>query len=333
MHPLRTAAPKLWVIAALAGLALALHIGVGSAVLAHPAEVLRAILQGPGADDPLSSIVWDIRMPRAIGCALVGALLGAVGAAFQALFRNPLAEPYVIGVSSGAAAGGVLALVAGFGAMAAGLGLMGAAFLGGLGALLLVMSFARRRGVLSVPRLLLAGVVIGAMLAALTTLILLAGGEDANRVLRWLLGSTTPMFWNRIVFMLGVLAIGGWVLYVAGRHLNAYSIGEEHARLLGVDTARLVRRTLVAGTAMAAVAVGATGIIGFLGLVAPHLARRIVGADARATLPAATLTGAALLLAADLVAQRAVPGVEVPVGAVTAILGAPALVILLRARD
>lgn len=333
MHPLRRASPKLWVMACLLLVALIAHVGIGSSVLIPPGDLLASLRRGPGGPDALDSILWDLRLPRAAGCALVGALLGAVGAAFQALFRNPLAEPYVIGVSSGAAVGGVLALVLGLGAAFGGLGLMAFAFAGGLGALALVMSLARRRGVLSVPRLLLAGVVIGAMLSAMTTLVLLAAGEDTNRVLRWLLGSTSPMFWNRTALMLGALVIGGWVLFTASRQLNAYAIGEDHARLLGVDTSRLIRRTLLAGTAMAAVAVGSTGIIGFLGLVAPHVSRRLVGPDARASLPASALVGGGLLLLADLLAQRAVPGSDLPVGAITAILGAPALVVLLRAKD
>lgn len=138
------------------------------------------------------------------------------------------------------------------------------------------------------------------------------------------------MFWNRTAMMAVTLVVAGWVLMRAARGLNAFAMGERQAQSVGVDPVRLKRAVLLAGTAMASVAVGAVGIVGFLGLVAPHIARRAVAVDLRWSLPGATLLGALLMLAADLVAQRAIPGVELPVGAVTALLGAPTLLILLR---
>lgn len=310
-----------------------LHIGIGSSVWIAPGQVLAEIARG-NADgaDPINTIVWQIRLPRAAGCLLVGAMLGLVGAAFQALFRNPLAEPYVVGVSSGAAVGGSLAIVLRFSEALFGLAGLGAAFAGGLGSLALVVALARRRGVINVPTLLLAGVVVGSLLAALLSLILLAAGGNTNQVLRWLLGSMTPMFWPRVA-ILAIALLGGTALLTREtRRLNAFAVGEDSAQRLGVDTARLKKRVLVTGTAMAAVAVGSVGIVGFLGLVAPHIARRMLGIDLRQSLIGAGLFGAILLLAADLLAQRAVPGVELPVGAVTAVLGAPTLLLLLRGK-
>jgi len=312
-------------------LALILHVGIGSYLWIDPVTVMRELFRGesPGTTTA-NQVIWALRLPRAVGCALAGGLLGATGAAFQALFRNPLAEPYVIGVSSGAGVGGALATVLGLGAYASGLGVMAASFAGGLASLFLVLSLARHQGVVRVTTLLLAGVVVGSLLSSLMTLVILAAGEDTNRVLRWLLGSATPMFWNRCAIMAGVLVVAGAVLMTGARGLNAFAMGERQAQSLGVNPVKLKRHVLIAGTAMASVAVGAVGIVGFLGLVAPHIARRVVAVDLRWSLPAATLLGAVLMLAADLIAQRAIPGIELPVGAVTAVLGAPTLLLLLR---
>jgi iron complex transport system permease protein len=214
-----------------------------------------------------------------------------------------------------------------------GMGIMVSAFATGLLSLALVFSMASRRGVVQVQTLLLAGVVVGALLSAVLSLILLAAGQDTNQVLRWLLGSTTPMFWNRIAAMAVVMLAGGTVMLLQTRRLNAFAISEETAQRLGVDTSSLKSVVLVTGTAMTAVAVGSSGIIGFLGLVAPHISRRLLGVDWRWSLPGSALLGSTLLLAADIAAQRAIPNTELPVGVVTALLGAPFLLVLLRRKD
>jgi iron complex transport system permease protein len=192
---------------------------------------------------------------------------------------------------------------------------------------------ATRRGIVQVQTLLLAGVVVGALLSAILSMVLLVAGEDTNQVLRWLLGSTTPMFWDRIAIMLVVYVVGGGVLIRQSRRLNAFAVSEETAQRLGIDTGALKSVVLVAGTAMTAVAVGSTGIIGFLGLVAPHISRRILGVDWRWSLPGSALIGSALLLLADIVGQQLKPGTEIPVGIVTALLGAPFLLVLIRKKD
>lgn len=314
--------------------AFVLHVGIGSYLWIAPWEVLAEIAAGPnGSPAGIHSIIWDIRLPRALGCLCVGATLGAVGSAFQALFKNPLAEPYIIGVSSGAAVGGALAVVLGVSALWSGLSGLVFAFAGGLGALGLVMGLARRRGTLSVPTLLLSGVVIGSLLSAILTLVLLAAGEDTNRVLRWLLGSTTPMFWSRALVLGIVLVLGGYLLIRETRRLNLFAMGEDDAQRLGVNTRALKRTVLVTATAMTATTVGAVGIIGFVGLVAPHISRRFLGVDVRHSLAGSFLVGAGILLCADLLAQRLVSGMDLPVGAVTAVIGAPALLVLLRGQN
>lgn len=296
-----------------------------------PSAILAALTAGPGAQGADSLVVWEIRLPRAASAALAGALLALVGSAFQGLFRNPLAEPYIIGVSSGAAFGGTIALLAGLGGVAWGLGLPFFGFAGGIASLLLVLSLSQwgRTGIESI---LIAGVVIGSMLSALLSIVLIMSGQDANQVLRWLLGSVTPASWPKTGLMALVLAAVLPVLLVSSPRLNAVAISEDASARAGINVKRIRWTILLAGTFGAAGAVGATGVIPFLGLAGPHIARRIVGEDQRLLMPASLILGAALLLAADLLAQRVVPGGELPVGALTAVLGAPVLLVLLRAR-
>jgi iron complex transport system permease protein len=323
---MRRGGPGVLALAGASLLALALYIAIGGSVALPLDEVLRQTLAGDTGEPGANAILWRVRLPRAVACGLVGAMLGVVGSSFQALFRNPLADPYVIGVSSGAAVGGTLAVLLGW---ETGLAQPALAFIGGFGALALVTGIARRAGG-SATSVLLAGVVTGSMLAAWVTLNLVWAGQDSGRVLRWLLGSTTPMFWDRVVVLAVVCVLGSLALWSVSRKLNAVAVSEFMAARQGVDTVRVRRTVLAAGSAMVAAAVGTVGMIGFVGLVAPHIARRLFGNDLRVALPASGLIGALLLMAADVAAQRAQPGAELPLGAVTAVLGAPFLLALLQ---
>ncbi|MFN3729030.1 MAG: FecCD family ABC transporter permease [Fimbriimonadaceae bacterium] len=322
------------VLGVLTVLAFLLHVGIGAYFRLSPIQVAQEVLRGDvGGSDAINNVIWRLRLPRAAACVLVGMMLGLVGSAFQSLFRNPLADPYLVGASSGAAVGGAIATVAGWSALFNGLAVGLAALIGGLATLAVVIAIASRRGRQEVTTLLLSGVVVGSMLAALLALVLLSAGQDTNRVLRWLMGSMTPMFAPKLWVLLAALVIGAPILLRDAKALNLMALGEETARRLGVDAHRVKWRVLIVGTAMTSIAVGAVGIIGFLGLVSPHIARRLVGVDWRRSLPVSALVGAVLLCLADLAAQRLVPDVELPVGAVTAILGAPALLVLIRRKD
>jgi iron complex transport system permease protein len=325
--------PVPWLIAliALVAVACVVHLARGGGSDAvRIQDVVPQLLKGDTSESAANVIVWQLRMPRMLAALLAGAILGAVGAVFQAYFRNALAEPYVIGVSSGAGLGGTIAVVVGFSQSLATLGSVVLAFLGGLLSLWLVLSLARRRGAVQVHTLLLAGVVTSAMLSALMTTVLMLGGQDTGRILRWLLGSLTTVTTERLWAMAVVLVLGLLALQGETRALNAFSVGEFTSERLGVDPRRLRAVVLTVGTAMVAVAVGAVGIIGFLGLMAPHISRRLLGIDLRWSLLGSALCGSALLLASDLAAQNIHPDFELPVGAVTALIGAPALLWLLK---
>jgi iron complex transport system permease protein len=210
------------------------------------------------------------------------------------------------------------------------MGMLGMAFLGGSGALALVLFLAGRRGRTDVQTLLLAGVVIGAMLSAVLSLVLYSAGEDTNQILRWLMGMMTPMYWPKVAALLAALVFGLAILIPQGKKLNALAVSEDSARRLGVDTRRLKMTILLMGSAMAAVTVGTIGVIGFLGLVAPHISRRMLGVDWRYSLLGAGAVGAVILIFADILSQRLIPGAELPVGIITAVLGAPFLLVLMR---
>jgi iron complex transport system permease protein len=282
----------------------------------------------PGTTE--NTIVWQIRLPRAFGCVLVGAILGMTGSAFQALFRNPLAEPYLVGVSGGAGVGGTLGVLLGLSGFGSGLGLLGMAMVGGVAAVLFVVALAGGRTEGYPVRLILAGVVVGTVLSAVMTLLLILGGQDTTQVLRWLLGSMSPMLWIENWVLLGLLGAGLAIFLAQARAMNVLAMDGFVAESLGVPVRRVSLLILVVGSVVVSAAVGAVGIIGFLGLVAPHVARRLFPIDQRFLIPASALIGSGLLLFADSVSQRLLPGGELPVGATTAILGAPVLLVLLR---
>lgn len=321
----------IWIGAAVV-CAFLVHLGLGSTNFVDPVRVVQELLRGPMADPSReNAVVWSIRLVRSCGCLLVGGLLGVVGSALQALFRNPLADPYIVGVSSGAAVGAVISIVFGFAGALGGLGQLSMAFVTGLASLGIVYAVAQRRGAVDVGTLLLAGVVVGALLSALTSYTLLHAGQDTNRVLRWLLGSTSEFTWAHNAVLAPILAVGSAILILQSRNLNAFAVGEEAALRLGVDARRLKGTVLVVGTAMTAASVGAAGIVGFLGLVSPHLARRLLGVDWRVGLIGSLMLGSSLLLVADAIAQRAGSELtELPVGIVTSLIGAPFLLVLLK---
>ena len=306
--------------AALAGFALAL--GVGSVAL-DPITVLRAL---SGGADPMSrTIVRELRLPRALAAFATGGSLATAGALLQVLLRNPLADPYVLGVSGGAAVGALAAMLLGALAWLVPAG----AFAGALLSTVLVFALARGSGAWSPTRLLLTGVIIAAGWGAVVALLLsLAPEAQLRGMLFWLIGdlSAPPAAWTP----LAVLGIALAVALPFARDLNALARGEAMAMALGVSVARLPWLIFALAALLTAVAVTTAGAIGFVGLIVPHAVRLLIGNDQRALLPAAALAGGAMLLFADTLARQVAAPAQLPVGVVTALIGVPVFLILLR---
>ncbi|CAL9638992.1 FecCD family ABC transporter permease [Streptomyces sp. enrichment culture] len=286
----------------------------------------------PGTDD---LIVWQLRLPRALSAALVGAGLGLGGTAMQAMVRNPLADPYVLGVSNGASLGAVAAIVLGIGTGGTlGLGLSGAAFAGALATFALVWTVARRGGGFAPLRLVLAGVAIGQFLSGFTSyLVLRAGDEQQTRsVLYWLMGSLGGATWELLCAPAVAVPAALLWLQARARGLNALTMGDETAAGLGVDATRLRRELFTLTSLLTGVLVAVSGAIAFVALMVPHACRLVVGGDHRRLLPVAALSGALLLVAVDIVCRTAMDTQELPVGVVTSLIGAPALLYLLDRR-
>jgi iron complex transport system permease protein len=336
--------------------AVVLNLGVGAVSIA-PGQVLGILADRLGLDvgatwtGQQAAVLEVIRAPRVLMCGLIGAVLAVSGAALQGVFRNPLADPSVIGVSSGAAVGAVAAIVLGAGAgAAAGAGTTGvagtaagglglaltpiAAFVGGLLAALAVYAMSRREGRTEVVTMVLTGVAVSAICGAFVGLLtFLADDAQLRSIVFWSLGSMGGATWPALTAAGPMLVAAVVLLPLFGRPLNALVLGEREARHLGVDTERV--RLAVVG--LAALGTGASvsiaGIVGFVGLVTPHLLRLIAGPDHRLLLPASALGGAVLLLAADLAARTVVVPAELPLGVVTALVGGPFfLFLLLRTR-
>jgi iron complex transport system permease protein len=298
---------------------------------AESVSLTRALADPTSLD---ATIVLSARLPRVALAAISGAALACVGVAFQALLRNPLADPYVLGVSGGAATGATLAIVAGAGAYS----LLGAALVpaaalvGGLGATFLVYAIARAGGEVSGTTIVLAGVIVNAIAASVITFVkTLVSAAKAQELLFWLMGFLDVPSVAQLVSVSIWTVLGLALLGVDAGRLNLLSLGREPAAHLGVEVHRVERRVFFAASAVTGAIVSLTGLIGFVGLVVPHAVRRLVGSDHRIVLPAALLLGASTLVLCDLGARAAFRwlGTEPPVGAVTALIGGPVFLLLL----
>ncbi|HVH38745.1 MAG TPA: iron ABC transporter permease [Gemmatimonadaceae bacterium] len=304
----------------LLGVAVVVGLAGGSVPLS-PLDVWRA-LTGNGAGDTASAIVQGLRLPRVVLGAVVGAGLAASGTALQATLRNPLAEPYLLGVSGGAAVGAVLAVVVGV-SMPSLVPL--AAFAGAALAVLLVLVVARASGAYADPRvLLMAGVVVGAFCnAAIMVALATAPEESVRGALWWMMGSVGDAQWSTVRSVSGYVVAGIALLAWWGRDIDVLALGEDAAASLGLDVERVTRRIYLTASLLAAATVAGAGLIGFVGLIVPAIARALGARTTRETVAASALAGAALVVGADLVARTVVRPAELPLGAVTAIIGVP----------
>jgi len=315
-------------LALVLALALAFGVAVGPSGLA-PREVWEALASGAGG--PAADIVRAVRLPRVGLAAAVGAALAVAGVVFQALLRNPLADPYVLGVSGGAALGGIAVLTLGG---AVGLGYAAvppAAFAGALLALLGLLAVAGPAGRLSSTSLLLIGVVFNAFAsAAIVFLASLAGLTEGAQVFLWLIGSLADARPALAGSLVAFVIVGLLAVLPFARALDLLALGEESAALLGIDALRARRWLLFASSLLVGAAVSVAGLVGFVGLVVPHALRLALGPDHRLLVPASALAGAAFLVLCDTLARTVLGGRELPVGALTALAGGPFFLYLLR---
>jgi iron complex transport system permease protein len=324
-------AGRLVLLTALLCVAVLIGIRVGAVGLSV-ADILDAL--AGRADRATEAIVVGLRTPRVVLASLCGAALALSGSTCQALLRNPLADPYILGISSGAAVGAVGAIMLGVGNGPTWL-LPTAAFGGSLLALVLVLRIATIAGeALDSRILILAGVVVAAFANAIVLLFLtFADVESFRTAMFWMMGSLAGATWTRAATLGVPLIVAAVVLFGYARSLDALSIGDTTAAALGVSVERTKRACFVLAALLAAVSVAVSGVVGFVGLVTPHAIRLLWGSDHRFLLPASALLGASFLVFADLGARAIVPTSELPLGVVTAMIGVPVFVVLLRRRD
>lgn len=339
-HARRRLHVLLWVGGLTATLLIAVPVAVGlGPVAVAPGTVARIVghhlvgwphdITWAAADD---KIVWLVRLPRVLLGAMVGAALAVSGVALQAMVRNVLADPHLLGVTSGASTGAAASILFGVGVGAGAGALAASAFLGALTATAVLFVVARQGGQITSIRLLLAGVTIGYVLSAATSFLIFASDspEGARAVVFWLLGSLSSAQWPAVATAAPAVAAGLCALLLMGNRLDALAIGDDTARTLGVAPARLRAQALVVVALCIGAVVAVSGAIGFVGLIVPHVARLCVGGAHRRVIPVSALLGALFLLAADVVARTAFAPRELPLGIVTAVVGAPLLLLLVR---
>jgi iron complex transport system permease protein len=319
----------------LAGL-LFLCLLLGAMLGAGQASLLQLLPGGRSLSEVQRAIIMDVRLPRVLLAALLGGALSVAGVVFQALLRNPLADPYVLGVSGGASIGGVLALLLGLGgsgALLGGLGVPLLAFGGALATLLLIEWIATVGGRLTVYTVLLTGAIFNAFSAALIYFIQsIASLEQLHAIVFYLMGRVPSLGGGSLSILAAAILLTTALLLIMSRDYNALTLGEEGALQLGVEVERLKRRTFVLGSLLTALTVSVAGMIGFVGLVVPHVLRLLFGPDHRLLLPAAFLGGASFLVLADALSRLLIAPNELPVGVVTALIGGPFFLLLLRRR-
>ena len=320
----------------LLALILVICLGFGTVFGAGTISMIN-LLPGNNFTEVEKAIIFEVRLPRVLVAGLLGGALSIAGVVFQALLRNPLADPYILGVSGGASIGGVIALLLGLGSVGGilgGIAVPAFAFAGALGALLLIEFIATVGGQLTVYTILLTGAIFNAFAAALIYFIQsIASLQQLHEIVFYLMGRI-PSLDYRTLFVLSIaIMLASFALLLLSRNFNALSLGEESAMQLGVNVEKLKRHTFVLGSLLTGLCVAVAGLIGFVGLVVPHMLRMVLGPDHRLLLPAAFLGGAGFLVLADLAARVLLAPNELPVGVVTALIGGPFFLYLLRTRS
>lgn len=279
------------------------------------------------------TIIWSVRLPRVILGALVGASLAISGASFQGLLKNPMADPFILGISSGAALGASIAIISKVTVSFFGFSFVSmAAFVGALLAVITVYNIGRIKNKVPVTTLLLAGVAVGQFLTAIMSFLMVIYNKDMTKIIYWTLGSLAGKGWTPITTLGVPLIITMLLLTFFAKDLNVMLTGEESAKSLGVNVEKTKVYILILGTFLTSLSVSVSGIIGFVGLIIPHIVRLLTGPDNRILLPASALAGGIFMIIADTIARTAISPVEVPVGIITALFGGPFFIYLLRLK-
>jgi iron complex transport system permease protein len=329
----------LWACAAVAFLLVSLVVGVlvGPIELgfARVAESAAAKLHVPGAESPLSAteeaILWDIRVPRVVLGAIVGGMLALAGATYQGVFRNPLADPYLLGVAAGAGLGATIAIAYLPEGLSGQRALPLAAFLGGILAVFLTYAVGRSaRRERDAATLVLAGVTVAAFFTAWQTFVQQRNTETLQQVYTWILGNIPSTGWSDVVLVLPYVAVAAILILALRRVVDVLSLGDDEAASLGVRVQHVRLVLVVAATLGTAAVVAVSGLIGFVGIIVPHAIRLVFGVGYRALLPLSVICGAGFLVLADVIARTALAPAEIPLGVVTAFLGAPFFALVLR---
>ncbi len=275
-------------------------------------------------------IVWKVRMPRILLSALVGGALAVVGGVFQGVFGNPLADPHILGVSSGAALGATIGMLSGVSISFLSLGTVGiCAFVGALLTVLLVYNLARVGGEISTTNMLLTGTAISTMLSAIISLLMTFNEEQVDKVYMWTLGSFSAATWEKVKFLAVMVLVGAVLLITFAQKINVMMLGDEEAKSLGVDTVKVRRLVILIASFLVAAAVSVSGIIGFVGLIIPHSVRMLTGSNNKSLLPYSFFGGATFLMLCDTAARTMAAPTEIPVGIITSVFGAPFFIFLI----
>lgn len=321
---------QIFILCALLVTSILVSVSIGSANISV-ADSLKIILHRPETGDIYNTIIWKVRLPRVLLSGLVGAGLALAGTTFQGLFENPLADPHILGVSSGAALGSTIAMFFGITHISfMGIGSIGFfAFAGALVTTVLVYGIARTGSRVSAVHIVLAGTAISAMLSAVINVIMIFNHNQVEKVYFWTLGSFSGASWVKVSFIFVFVIFCGLGLLMYSRDLDALTTGEETAASLGVDTVRSKKILILIASLLVAACVSVSGIIGFVGLIIPHILRMLTGSSHRKLLPFSALGGAIFMILCDTCARTIASPAEFPVGAVTALFGGPYFIFLL----
>ena len=320
---------------------MTVSLSIGSAhipstkVLGVFAGKIQAVLgfqvQALNVDEVSEAIIFQVRLPRVLLASLVGGSLAVAGAIFQGIFKNPMADPYVIGVSSGAALGASLVIVLGVDYTFLGVSTIPiVAFITATMSLLIIYNISRIGSRVPVMTLLLSGIAIGIFFSAIVSFLHIIAGEKLHALVFWLMGGFSYAEWKDVQIMLPFICIGFIIVYLFARDLNILQLSEEEAAGLGVEVEKVKRNLIICGSLLTAAAVSISGLIGFVGLIIPHIVRMLIGPDHRILLPSVLIVGAFFLVTCDTIARVVFPPAELPVGIITAFSGVPFFIYLLR---